>query len=132
VLLDAVPPEALVRPAARRFVNGAGRLAGVARTGSKFMLAAVAAPLFGDAIGLTGSAHTEQLRAFASPTHNDWSARELDCWLADGAQARALGSFDRELPVAVVTAGRAQAWWKRMQAEPAHRSRSGYAENIKG
>jgi hypothetical protein len=127
-----VPPEALVRPSARRFVNGAGRLAGIARAGSKFMLSAVAAPLFGDAIGLSGPAHAEKLHAFASPSHNDWSARELNCWLADGAQARALGAFDREMPVAVVTAGRAQAWWKRMQAEPAHRSRSGYAENIRG
>ena len=32
--------------------------------------------------------------------------------------------------MAVVTAGRSPAWWKRMQSEPARRSRSGYAENI--
>lgn len=129
-LLDAIPSEALVRPSARRFVDGSRRLANLARTGSAFMLTALSAPFFGDAIGLSGEPHAEKLRAFASPTHNLWSARELDCWLADGEQARALGEFDRELPLAVVTAGRSPAWWKRMQSEPARRSRSGYAENM--
>lgn len=132
VLLDAIPAEALARPSARRFVAAAVRAAALARTGSTLLVSALTAPLFGDAIGLTGEARAEKLRTFASPAHNDQAAKELECWLTDGVMARDLGSFDRELPVAVVTAGRAQAWWKRMQAEPAHRSRSGYAENIKG
>ncbi len=130
VLLDAIPAEALARPTVRRFVAGARRMGDLARTGSRFMLTALSAPFLGDAIGLDGEPHAEKLRAFASPQHNYWSAKELDCWLTDGAQARAIGEFDREMPLAVVTAGRAQAWWKRMQSEPARRSRTGYAENI--
>lgn len=130
VLLDAIPAEALIRPAAVRFVKGTARLAAVARTSSALKLAALSAPLLGDAVGLTGEPHMEKLRAFASPAHNLWSAKELDCWIEDGEEARALGELSRELPVAVVTAGRAQAWWKRMQAEPARRSRSGYVENV--
>ncbi len=130
VLIDAIPAEALVRPAVARFVKSSVRLADAARVGSRWMLTALAAPLMGDAVGLSGPAHAEKLHAFASPGHNHWSAAELGLWLEDGAQARKLGEFDRELPLAVVTAGRARPWWKRMQAEPARRSRSGYAENI--
>lgn len=132
VLIDAIPAEALVRPAVIRFVKGSGRLADTARIGSRWMLTALAAPLMGDAVGLSGPAHAEKLHAFASPGHNHWSAAELDLWLEDGTQARKLGEFDRELPLAVITAGRSRPWWKRMQADPAHRSRSGYAENIPG
>ena len=130
VLLDAIPADALARPAVIRFVKGAIPLARAARVGSSLLLTALSAPLFGDAIGLRGEPHAEKLRAFASPQHNLWAAKELEYWLKDGEEARALGEFDRELPLASVTAGRSRAWWKRMQAEPAHRSRSGYAENI--
>lgn len=130
VLLDPIPAEALARPAVIRVVKGMMPLANVARISSGVLLTAVSAPLLGDAIGLSGEAHAEKLRAFASPQHNLWAAKELSLWLDDGAQARALGEFDRELPLATVTAGRSRAWWKQMQAEPAHRSRSGYAENI--
>ena len=130
VLLDALPAEALARPATMRFVRGAVPLARLAQAGSSVLFNALSAPLLGDAVGLTGEAHAEKLRAFASPQHNLWSAKEIECWLKDGEEARALGEFNRELPVAVVTAGRARVWWKRMQAEPAHRSRSGYAENV--
>ncbi len=129
VLLDAIPAEALTQTAVIRVVKGATPLANAARAASSVMLTAVSAPVLGDAIGLSGAPRAEKLRAFASPQHNFWSARELDLWLQDGVEARALGEFDRELPVAAVTAGRASTWWKRMQAEPAHRSRSGYAEN---
>lgn len=129
VLLDAIPAEALALPAVVKLTKGALPMANVARASSAFMLTALSAPFVGDAVGLSGEARAEKLRAFASPQHNLWSAKELELWFKDGEEARALGAFDRELPVAVVTAGRTRLWWKRMQAEPAHRSRSGYAEN---
>ena len=132
VLLDAVPPHALIRPDATRFVRGAGQLAALARTGAVLRLSALTAPLFGDAIGVRGLAHKEKLHCFASPAHNHWASRELSHWLADGETARDLGDYDRELPVAVVTAGRSAGFWKRMQAEPARRSRCGYVENVVG
>jgi pimeloyl-ACP methyl ester carboxylesterase len=130
VLLDAIPAEALMRPAVMRVAKGVIPLANAARLGSSLMLTALSAPLLGDAIGLSGEPHAEKLRAFASPRHNFWAAKELEHWLDDGEEARSLGEFDRELPLASITAGRSRAWWKRMQAEPARRSRSGYAENI--
>jgi len=129
VLLDAIPAEALSQPAVIRFVKGVTPGARAVRVASSMFLTAASAPVFGDAIGLSGAPHEEKLRAFASPQHNHWAAEELALWLQDGEEARALGEFDRELPVAAVTAGRASASWRRMQAEPAHHSRSGYAEN---
>ena len=132
VLLDAVPPAALIRPDALRFVKSAGQLAAVARTGAVLRLSGLTAPIFGNFIGVGGVAHKEKLHCFASPAHNHWAARELGQWLADGEAARDLGDYDRELPVAVVTAGRSAAIWKRLQAEPARRSRAGYVENVVG
>lgn len=130
VLIDAVPPAALVRPDAKRFVRLAAQLAALARTGSTLRLTAVTAPMFGDAIGVRGLAHKEKLHCFASPSHNRWASKELEHWLENGEMARDLGDFSRELPLGVVTAGHAPRFWKRMQAEPARRSRSGYIENI--
>jgi pimeloyl-ACP methyl ester carboxylesterase len=132
VLLDAVPPAALVRPDAVRFVRGAGQVAALARTGAVLRLSALTAPLAGNAIGVKGLAHKEKLYYFASPPHNHWASKELSHWLENGEVARDLGDYDRELPVAVVTAGRSAAFWKRLQAEPARRSRSGYVENVVG
>lgn len=132
VLLDALPPEAMERRMAASFVKGAQRLGAVARTGAVLRLAGLTAPLFGDAVGLRGDARKDKLEAFGSPAHNHWSAQEIDRWLADAEETRSLGELSRELPVAVVTAGRSPPPWKRMQAAPAHRSRSGYAENVAG
>lgn len=132
VLVDAIPPEALARKAVMGVVKGFERAAAIARTGSALRLTTLAAPLFGDTIGLSGPAKAEKHRAFASPAHNLWATAEVRAWPRGAEQARALGQLDRELPLATVTAGRSQAWWKAMQAEPAHRSRSGFSENVIG
>jgi hypothetical protein len=60
-----------------------------------------------------------------------WSAEEVSMWVRSAEDVAGLGDLDRELPVAVVTAGGGAAALKRLQAEPARRSRSGYAVNIK-
>ena len=132
VMVDAIPPEALARKPVMGVVKGFERAARIARTGSALRLTTLAAPLFGDTIGLSGAAKAEKHRAFASPVHNLWATEEVHAWPKGAEQARALGHLDRELPLATVTAGRSQAWWKQMQAEPARRSRSGYAENVIG
>jgi pimeloyl-ACP methyl ester carboxylesterase len=132
VMVDAIPPEALTRKPVIEVVKGFARAAVLARTGAMLKLTSLASPLFGDAIGLIGPAKLEKQRAFASAAHNHWATEEVQRWLSSAEQARALGALDRELPLATVTAGRSQAWWKAMQAEPAHRSRSGYAENVIG
>jgi pimeloyl-ACP methyl ester carboxylesterase len=131
VLVDAAPPESLLDPGVIAAVKAFQRAAALAPLAAQLWLTAAASPVFGDAIGVPGEAKVDKRRAFSSPVHNYWSAREVKEWLIDAEQARSLGSLDRELPVAVVTAKGGGARWKALQAEPAKRSRSGYAVNIK-
>lgn len=131
VLADATPPDALVDPHVIRMVTAYRRAVGFAPLGAQLFLNALTSPVLGDHIDVPEPAKSEKRRAFSSPVHNYWAAREVREWLADGEQARALGELDREIPVAVVTAAGGGAHWKALQAEPAHRSRSGYAANVR-
>jgi len=132
VLVDATPPGALLDPHVIRVVKAYERACSLAPLGAQLFVNAVASPLLGDRIDVPEPAKSEKRRAFSSPIHNYWAAREVHEWLRDGEQARALGELDREIPVAVATAPGGGARWKMLQVEPAHRSRSGYAVNVKG
>jgi len=132
VLVDATPPGALLDPHVIRVVKAYERASSLAPLGAQLFLNAAASPLLGDRIDVPEPAKSEKRRAFSSPIHNYWAAREVHEWLKDGEQVRAMGELDREIPVAVVTAPGGGARWKMLQVEPAHRSRSGYAINVKG
>ena len=132
VLVDATPPSALADPHVIRVVKVYRRAVGFAPLGAQLFLNGLASPLLGDHIDVPEPAKSEKRRAFSSPIHNYWSAREVHEWLKDGEQVRALGDLDREIPVAVVTAAGGGARWKLLQTEPARRSRSGYAVNVRG
>jgi pimeloyl-ACP methyl ester carboxylesterase len=131
VLVDATPPDALTDSHVIRMVKAYRRATALAPLGAQLFLNAAASPLLGDHIDVPEPAKSEKRRAFGSPIHNYWAAREVHEWLKDGEQARELGELDREIPVAVVTASGGGAHWKRLQMEPARRSRSGYAANVK-
>lgn len=131
VLADATPPDALADPHVIRVVKAYRRAVSFAPLGAQLFLNAATSPVLGDHIDVPEPAKSEKRRAFSSPVHNYWAAREVHEWLKDGEQVRALGDLDREIPVAVVTAAGGGARWKALQAEPAHRSRSGYAVNVK-
>jgi pimeloyl-ACP methyl ester carboxylesterase len=131
VLVDATPPEALLDPHVIRMVKAYRRAVGFAPLGAQLFLNAATSAFLGDHIDVPEPAKSEKRRAFSSPVHNYWAAREVHEWLKDGEQVRALGELDREIPVAVVTAAGGGARWKALQAEPAHRSRSGYAVNVR-
>jgi pimeloyl-ACP methyl ester carboxylesterase len=131
VLVDATPPAALADPHVTRIVKAYHRAASLKPLSAQLFLSAAASPVFGDMIDVPEPAKSEKRRFFASPIHNYWAAKEVKAWLQDGEQVRALGELDREVPVAVVTAQGGGAHWKRLQAEPAHRSRSGYAVNVR-
>ena len=132
VLVDATPPAALADPHVIRVVKAYRQAVALAPLGAQLFLNSLASPLLGDHIDIPEPAKSEKRRAFSSPVHNYWSAREVHEWLKDGEQVRALGDLDRELPVAVVTASGGGPRWKLLQVEPAHRSRSGYAVNVRG
>ena len=131
VLVDATPPAALTDPHVINMVKAFNRAVGFAPLGAQLFLNAATSRVLGDHIDVPEPAKSEKRRAFSSPVHNYWAAREVHEWLTDGEQVRALGELDREIPVAVVTAAGGGARWKALQAEPAHRSRSGYAVNVK-
>ena len=130
VLVDATPPAALKDPSVIRIVKAYQRISSLAPLGAQLWLNAAASPLFGDRIDVPEAAKREKRRAFTSPVHNYWAAREVHDWLKDGEQVRLLGELDREVPVAVVRAKGGSAHWKVLQAEPAYRSRSGYAVSV--
>jgi pimeloyl-ACP methyl ester carboxylesterase len=131
VLADATPPAALTDPHVIRMVKAYRRAVSLAPLGAQLFLNAAASPVLGDHIDVPEPAKSEKRRAFSSPVHNYWAEREVHEWLKDGAQVRALGDLDREIPVAVVTASGGGPRWKMLQMEPARRSRSGYAVNVK-
>jgi len=134
VLVDAVTPEVLDHPAFARGVNayrGAMRLVGL---GADAGFMRPAALVIGDLIGLTGEARVEKRRIYGSRVHTRWAAEEVQRWPAASAQAREAGSFDPDLPVAVVTAGagRVGRRLKAIQAAPALASKHGYVEHVAG
>ncbi len=131
VLVDATPPAALLDPHVIRVVKAYYRAVSFAPLGAQLFLNAASSSVLGDHIDIPEPAKSDKRRAFASPIHNYWSAREVREWLKDGEQVRALGELDREIPVAVITAQGGGAHWKALQVEPAHRSRSGYAVNVR-
>ncbi len=131
VLVDATPPGALTDPHVIGMVKAYRRAVSLAPLGAQLFLNSATCAVLADRIDVPEPAKSEKRRAFASPIHNYWAAREVHEWLRDGEQTRALGELDRELPVAVVTAHGGGERWKALQAEPARRSRSGYAVNVK-
>ena len=130
VLVDGFPPASLDRNPVRGMVEGYNRVLGPAPLAAKLGLTWIASPVLGDRIGVPGLAGREKRAAFASARHQAISTGEVRHWAADGVAVRALGDLDMELPVAVITAGRGPATLKRLQEEPARRSRSGYCETV--
>lgn len=98
------------------------------------LLGPVSLTPFGDAIGLTGAAHDEKRRVFASPRHNRWAANEVAHWADAARQAAESGDLDPSWPVAVVTAGppAGREDWKAAQASPARFAQKGYVQNVEG
>ena len=130
VLLDSFPPQSLEEPRVRAVVAAYQRAVSLAPLAAQLFLTGLASPALADRIDLPEPAKTEKRRFFASPIHNYWAAREVREWIRDGVYVRALGDLDREVPVAVLAAKGGGESWKTLQAEPARRSRSGYAATL--
>lgn len=134
VLVDAVTPEMMdVKTAARavhayrRAMKFVGRWSGLGFMGPVSLL-------IGDMIGLEGEASKEKRRIYGSPVHTRWAAEEVQNWPRTANQGREAGTFDPDLPVAVVTAGDepAAAPLKALEAAPALASRHGYVDHVHG
>jgi pimeloyl-ACP methyl ester carboxylesterase len=134
VLVDAVTPEVLDTPAFARAVSAYRRVMRIVGLGADAGFMRPVSLVIGDLIGLEGEARREKRRVYASRIHTRWAAEEVQHWPATSDQARRAGSFDPDLPVAVITAGaaRARRRLKAIQAAPALASRRGYVEHVAG
>lgn len=134
VLVDAVTPEVLDTPAFARAVGAYRGFMRIVGLGAEAGFMRPVSLVIGDLIGLEGEARREKRRVYASRIHTRWAAEEVQHWPATSDQARRAGSFDPDLPVAVITAGaaRARRRLKAIQAAPALASRRGYVEHVAG
>ncbi len=135
VLLDATTAEAMDSPGQKNFVAAFGPMSDAAALGASSGLLAALSPMIGDAIGLGGEAAREKRWAFASAAHNKTAAQEVANWRQSAEQARRAGELNPDWPVVAVTAGPVGRGFvglghKASQAQPAHRSRGGYYENV--
>jgi pimeloyl-ACP methyl ester carboxylesterase len=135
VLVDATTPQSMN---SRLVSVGVGQFAGAARLAAWGAGAGLLKPLsgtgLGDRIGLAGDVSGTKRWAFADADHNHWSAEEVAEWPAAARQALEAGDLDRDLPVAVILAGPADArsGLKTMQAAPARASRHGLVDHVPG
>jgi pimeloyl-ACP methyl ester carboxylesterase len=136
VLIDAATPEAAADPQMNRFIGqfaAASRWAAIGASAGLFH--PIAGLGVGNNIGLTGDAEREKRWAFASGLHNRTAAAEVALWRTASQQAAATPPFNPDWPVAVITAGDANAGnaaRKAMQAAPAAASHHGYVDHVAG
>lgn len=129
VLVDATTPESWDVPTVRRLVGGFGRLMSLVGRTAPLGYMRPLAWMIGDNIGLDGEASREKRRIYGSASHTRWAAEEVLQWGPSALQGQALGTPDRDLPVAVVTAG-ARPGLRTLQSAPALASRRGHINNV--
>ncbi len=131
VLVDAVTPDALSLPGGPLAIRGFGALLQAAGVGARAGLMVPVSWASGNLIGLTGEAGREKRRIHASASQARGAAAEVISWPDTSRMAGAI-DLPVDLPVAVVTAGLAQARGpiKAMQETPARRSKHGYIEHV--
>ncbi|MBI1198816.1 MAG: alpha/beta fold hydrolase [Phenylobacterium sp.] len=133
VLVDAITPDVLKLPGGPPVVRGFGRLLQAVSHGARFGLMVPVSFVSGNLIGLPGEAGAEKRRIHASAPHAHGAAAEVMAWPATSALAGA-AELPADLPVAVVTAGAAQARGaiREVQQAPARHSQHGYVEHVAG
>jgi pimeloyl-ACP methyl ester carboxylesterase len=130
VLVDATPPDSMSDPVIAGQVRSFAEVVSYAPMTAAWGFNMMAGPMIGDDIGLPEPARSEKARAFGSARHNHWAAAEAQLWTRNGAEARGAGALNPDMSVAVITAGVGNAAFKRAQALPAARCKSGLYENI--
>jgi pimeloyl-ACP methyl ester carboxylesterase len=134
VLVDAVTPEMMDVKTAARAVHAYRRAMRFVGRWSGLGFMAPVSLVIGDLIGLEGEASKEKRRIYGSAVHTRWAAEEVQNWPRTAAQGREAGTFDPDMPVAVVTAGDepAAAALKALESAPADASRHGYVRHVHG
>ena len=133
VLVDAATPEASQLKTMGTFIKAfaeASRWA--ARGASTGLFKPLVHTGMADKIGLPPAAKAEKGWAFANGPHNRTAAQEVVLWPQAAAQAAIEPAYDRNWPVAVVTAGpvKGREAWKALQVAPATASKHGYVDHV--
>ncbi len=133
VLVDASTPDATEAPIGRRYLQA---FTVASRAFSSLAGAGLLKPFarHGDRIGLSGDAQAEKVAIFPQAGHNRSARHEVDQWNAAAAQARAAGTYDPAIPLAVVTAGLAAEGHpvKAMMTAPARAASVSYVKHVEG
>lgn len=130
VLVEAVTPELLQRPEAKRFFDTFHTIARLGAAAGTLGLTKPAYFFLSDRIGLPPEGVREKRRGFISGRQSRTALDEVEHWMDAARQAEAAGPYNPAWPVAVVTAGRRAGTWDEARREPERASRSGSFENV--
>jgi pimeloyl-ACP methyl ester carboxylesterase len=137
VLVDSTTPDAMADPEVAKYVAGFTHDTHMADVTAQFgILKLLAGTPLGDKVGLPPEEDKEKRAQFASASYNRTAYQEVVNWPLAARQAAQTGPLNRNLPVAVISAGvfdtdegpRMQA----LQPPPARASRHGYVEVVAG
>lgn len=129
VLIDAVTPQAIDAPGADRFVRYFLSIAQLNAAGASVGLTKPAYFFMGDKIGLPEAARAEKRRGAVSGRQARTALNEVEHWREAAEQAMQAGSYDPDVPVAVVTAGSTPGHWENLRRGPERASRAGSYTN---
>ena len=132
VFVDAATPYLITRRESDPLLHGFSTLSRLAGLGASVGVLK-AFGFMGDTIGLPPEPAAEKRWAFGDAAHNNAAVQEVLLWRKAAEQAAEAGPLAPDLPVAVITAGHGDGGpWRQVYAEPATRSRHGYAADIAG
>lgn len=137
VLVDSTTPDAMSDPQVAKYVADFAKETHMAALTARFgVLKLLAGTPLGDKVGLPPEEDREKRAQFASASYNRTAYEEVKYWPLAAEQAGRTGPLNRDLPVAVVSAGVFDTGegpqMLALQPPPARASREGYVEVVAG
>ncbi len=137
VLVDSTTPDAMSDPEVAKYVADFTKETHMADMTAQFgILKLLAGTPLGDKVGLPPEQDMEKRYQFASASYNRTAYEEVKNWPLAAEQAARTGPLNRDLPVAVVSAGVFDTGegpqMQALQPPPARASRAGYVEVVAG
>ncbi len=137
VLVDSTTPDAMSDPEVAKYVADFTKETHMAAMTAQFgILKLLAGTNLGDKVGLPPEEDREKRAQFASASYNRTAYEEVAHWPLAAEQAARTGPLNRDLPVAVVSAGVFDTGegpqMQALQPPPAKASRDGYVEVVAG
>ncbi len=137
VLVDSTTPDAMSDPEVAKYVADFTKDTHMAAMTAQFgILKLLAGTGLGDKVGLPPEEDREKRAQFASASYNRTAYEEVKYWPLAAEQAARTGPLNRDLPVAVISAGVFDTGegpqMLALQPPPARASRAGYVDVVAG